>query len=152
MRLWHKDLIPLLPRQQFIAQYRELCGIAKNWDINGTPNHILVNKVMDYSVNHLYTYATLVKDEIKRRDYVINNVSWHNFYEHCLSIKSQETTESRDLNSIPYAELYSRWHTDRYLKQCLYNLQEKYDCGGMSQQEWDIIKNYYSLNIKGILL
>lgn len=28
MRLWHKDLIPYLPRQQLIAQWRECCAIA----------------------------------------------------------------------------------------------------------------------------
>jgi hypothetical protein len=28
---------------------------------------------------------------------------------------------------------------DRYLKQNLYNLQEKYDCGGISQDDWDAI-------------
>ena len=29
MRLWHKDLIPLLPRQQLVGQWRECCLIAK---------------------------------------------------------------------------------------------------------------------------
>lgn len=28
---------------------------------------------------------------------------------------------------------------DRYLKQNLYNLQEKYDCGGISEDDWDNI-------------
>lgn len=28
MRLWHKDLIHYLPRQQLIAQWRECCAIA----------------------------------------------------------------------------------------------------------------------------
>jgi len=27
-----------------------------------------------------------------------------------------------------------------YLKQCYYNLQEKYDCGGISEEEWEKIK------------
>ena len=41
MRLWHKDLIPYLPKQQLISQWRECCCIAKNIADNGTPNHLL---------------------------------------------------------------------------------------------------------------
>lgn len=29
MRLWHKDLIEVLPRQQLLGQWRECCAIAK---------------------------------------------------------------------------------------------------------------------------
>ena len=37
MRLWDIRLLPVLPRQQLISQYRECCCIAKNISINGTP-------------------------------------------------------------------------------------------------------------------
>jgi uncharacterized protein (TIGR02328 family) len=30
MRLWHKDLISVLPRQQLLGQWRECCLIARN--------------------------------------------------------------------------------------------------------------------------
>ena len=45
MRIWHKSLIPVLPREQLVAQWRELGAIAGNLNTKGTPNHILVNKV-----------------------------------------------------------------------------------------------------------
>lgn len=32
------------------------------------------------------------------------------------------------------------WHEDRYFIQCYYNLQEKYDCGGISPEDWEKIK------------
>ena len=48
MRLWHKDLIAFLPRKQLLGQWRECCAIARNIAVNGTPNHVLVNKVLDY--------------------------------------------------------------------------------------------------------
>ena len=47
MRLWHKDMISILPREQLVAQWRELSAIASNIQTKGTPNHILVNKIMD---------------------------------------------------------------------------------------------------------
>ena len=57
MRLWHKYLIPYLPKQQLLGQWRECCCIARNININGTPNHILVNKIIDYPYSHKNTYA-----------------------------------------------------------------------------------------------
>ena len=46
MRLWHKDLIPYLPRQQLLGQWRECCCIAKSIHDKGSPNHLLVNKII----------------------------------------------------------------------------------------------------------
>ena len=42
-----------------------------------------------------------------------------------------------------YEPLFYDWHIDRYLIQCLYNLEEKYDRGGISPEEWDKICNKY---------
>lgn len=47
MRLWHKDLIPYLLKLQLLSQWRECCAICSNIANKGTPNHILVNKIMD---------------------------------------------------------------------------------------------------------
>lgn len=38
--------------------------------------------------------------------------------------------------------LFEGWHNERYLKQCYYNLQEKYDCGGISKEEWMKVYKY----------
>ena len=58
MRLWHKDLISVLPREQLVAQWRELSAIAGNIQIKNTPNHILVNKVIGEESN-LFTAIDL---------------------------------------------------------------------------------------------
>ena len=52
MRLWHKDLIKALPQQHIVAQWRELSAIAGAIQKSGTPNHILVNFVLDYDYDH----------------------------------------------------------------------------------------------------
>ena len=45
---------------------------------------------------------------------------------------------------IDESEIFKDWHNTRYLRQCLYNLQEKYDCGGISKEEWyNIRRNFY---------
>ena len=127
MRLWHYKLIPYLPKNQLCGQWRECCCIAKNISENGTPNHILVNKIMNYPMEHFYHYGYIVFKEMKARNY---KVDWNKFDKWFSKIW---TTEEYDISLFP------RWHNDRYLKQCLYNLQEKADCGGISESTWQKI-------------
>lgn len=128
IRLWHKDLIPVLPREQLVAQWRECSAIAGAILKNGTPNHILVNKVLDYSLNQFIQYSQMVRDEMTRRGYrTMDSV-----------MKKIDSLTNGHAEYLP-EHLYEYWHTDRYFKQCYYNLQEKYDCGGVSPADWEKI-------------
>lgn len=64
MRLWHKDLIPVLPRKQLSGQWNELSAIAGNLLLKGAPNHILVNEVLEYPLNHFITYGEYIMQEL----------------------------------------------------------------------------------------
>ena len=123
MRLWHKDLIPYLPRQQLLGQWRECCLIAKQIAEKGTPNHVLVNKVTDYGKEHLWKYGDLVLAEMVRRRYKCDFYKLEQWLGDCSGM-------------IAKYELFANWHNDRYLRQCLANLQEKYDCGAIPEGEW----------------
>ena len=137
MRLWHKDLLPYLPRLQLLSQYRECCCIAKSIHDKGTPNHILVNKIMDYPIEHFYTYTSEVYDEFKRRGY---NCRFINFIKWLPRLND---------NTLPtHNELFKDWHNERYLKQCLFNLDEKHLCGGIPNDEWDRIKKRFEMELK----
>ena len=124
MRLWHKDLIPVLPRQQLLSQWRECCCMAKNIAERGTPNHLLVNKVLGYDKSELYSYSILVSSEMVERGYKVDRSK---FEKYCYSNR---------FTNHPFEE----WHNDRYFWQCYYNLQEKYDCGGITEDEWQKIE------------
>lgn len=125
MRLWHKNLIKVLPREQLIAQWREVSAIAGAIIKNGTPNHLLVNKVLNYDFDHFITYSKLVRDEMTARGYRTTSTVWD-------KIVNLEPS----WKEIPINELFLDWHTGRYLKQCYYNLEEKFDCGGISPEDW----------------
>lgn len=132
MRLWHKDLIPYLPKKQLLGQWREICCIAKNIKAKNSPNHILVNKIMDYPYSHFNAYVIAVYKEMIKRGYKCN---WDRYDKWCIN----KTAEDID-------KIFIKWHDDRYLLQCFYNLQEKYDCGGITNYEWQNI-NSIVLNI-----
>ena len=141
MRLWHKSFISVLPREQLVAQWRELSAIAGNIIDKGNPNHILVNKVMNYPFDHFISYAYYVRKEMTNRGYKTMNKVWDKI----VSISDS------DYNILSLEEIFPNWHNDRYFIQCFYNLEEKYDCGGINKEDWDKImtlveeENYYVL-------
>ena len=141
MRLWHKDLIPYLPRKQLIAQWRECCCICKNIADNGTPNHILVNKIMNHHPFHFSTYSSLVATEMKNRGYNVSQKTVNNFIHNFFKGFSKDIHGlciSTNTN-IPFDELFEGWHNKRYLRECLFNLEEKATCNGIPKDEWKII-------------
>lgn len=133
MRLWHKDLIPLLPDKQLLAQWREVCCIARNISVNGTPNHLLVNKVLDYPLDQLWSYGNWVYVEMTIRGFSADINKLAKYF----------PGQAQKLS--PTSRIWPSWHTPRYLLQCYYNLQEKYDCGGVSEEDWSRIRNYVEI-------
>lgn len=136
MRIWHKDLITALPREQLVAQWRELSAIAGNLNTKGTPNHILVNKVCDYPRIHFISYAFWVRQEMIRRGYRTMDSVWNKIY-------CTREVDYGEIEILPIEQLFPGWHNDRYLEQCYFNLEEKYDCGGIAQEWFEKIQNIY---------
>ena len=133
MRLWHKDFISVLSREQLIAQWRELSTIARAIQKNGTPNHILVNFVLDYDYDHFISYAAEVREEMTRRSYRTMNSVWDKI-----------TSLKPDWKPISYDEIYKEKMDNTYLDICFYNLYEKILCeGGIKEPDSSNIINLY---------
>lgn len=135
MRLWHYELVRVLPDQQLISQWRELCAIASRIDKIGYPNHLLANKVMYYSAKELIQYSERVTEEMHYRGIKISATVymrfWHNVMDNADKFKNVKESQLGQ---------YKGWHNDRYYWQCYHNLQEKYDCGGIHEREWNRIQ------------
>ena len=66
MRLWHEELIPLLPRQQLLGQHRECCAMRGNgWG----KKHRVVDYVFKHSLHDLELYHAKVMQEMFNRGY-----------------------------------------------------------------------------------
>ena len=133
MRLWHKDLIPLLPTMQLKGQWRECCLIAKALH-DGNLNHILVNRVKDYPLEHFLRYGELVQIEMLNRGFKADLGKFVPYLE--------DTSCDFDV-IVPYKSVFDGWHDDIYLRECLYNLEEKARAGGIPADEWRKIYNAY---------
>ena len=145
MRLWHKDLISVLPRKQLLAQWRECCAIASNIANKGTPNHILVNKIIEYPQIHFVSYVSKILREMKDRGYKINQGSYDRFTENLC--KGREYFWHCDDGIVVDGNVFPGWHNNRYLIQCYRNLQEKYDCGAISDEDMNKIFQVYESKI-----
>lgn len=135
MRIWHYELVRALPDAQLVSQWRELCAIAKRIELYGYPNHLLVNKVMDYSAQELINYADEVIEEMNYRHFRINIMTYNNFIHRLVNSENK----FKNIKKSQCGQ-YKGWHDSRYYWQCFYNLQEKHDCGGLTENEWNRIK------------
>lgn len=50
-----------------------------------------------------------------------------------------------ETETISKAKLFENWMNHRYLVQCFHNLEEKFDCGGISEEEFKQIKNKHAM-------
>jgi len=134
MRLWSKQIISVLPREQLVAQWRELSACAGNIKLKGTPNHILVNKIMDYPLDHFISYAYYIRQEMTNRGYKTMDSVWNKI----VGLKP-------DWKLIFITNIYPYWMDITYLKICYWNLYEKYLCGGISKEDWTKIDKVSSI-------
>jgi len=117
MRLWHYDLIPLLPRQQLLGQHRECCALRGNgWK----KSHSTVNYVFNYHIDALYQYHIKVMNEMEKRGYKVAPEWKHETYMGKSIGYSIEIYKSRKGQMGPYTE-----HNEDYYKECLENLKSK---------------------------
>ena len=139
MRLWHYKLIAYLPNKQLVSQWRECIAIKRQWE-KGTLKHPLVSYVMKYSKEYFMEYVYLVREELQNKNIKYNNKYYDEILSFCEEdIDYDEIIDYEDDNCLMFQE-----HNTRYLKQCYYNLQEKYDRGIITNDEWKLIhKNIY---------
>ena len=116
MRLWHYKLIPVLPKEMLVSQWRECIAIKRQWE-KGTLKHRLVSYVMDHPKYVFRNYILDVVGEMNNR-----NIKYQEEY-------LKELMDFSNNEELSFNELFACYpeHNDRYLKQCYYNLQEKYD-------------------------
>ena len=159
MRLWHYRLLPYLPDMQLKGQWRECCLIADELANKGTPNHLLVNRIIEYAPNHFEEYFVLVVKEMRKRGFSISKKSVDNmanrFSKYVLnphtkgfSVALSFSKEGQEIID----NLFERWHNKEYLRVCMANLYEKHFFGvgksRITDEEWQTLLDGYK-NITG---
>lgn len=134
MRLWNFMMIPYLPDNQLRGQWRECALIADGIQKNGTPNHLLVNKVMDYPYDEFATYCGKVQAEMSKRNFAV-------------TLKSTERVYFKKWRYVCDKPIFEGWHDKNYLRICYSNLAEKHFYGvgksRITDEEWQTLLDGY---------
>ena len=116
MRLWHEQIIPLLPKNQLLGQHRECCALRGNgWK----KKHKTVDYVFSYSPYELFLYHSLVMDEMEKRGYQVS-IEWRDKNYRGKIAEKYRNLEEKMIDSPIYKE-----HNQEYLQECIENLREK---------------------------
>ena len=116
MRLWHEQIIHLLPKNQLLGQHRECCALRGNgWN----KKHRTVNYVFKYSPYNLFIYHSKIMDEMEKRGYRVSR-EWRDKNYRGQKAESYSNLEETNISSPIYKE-----HNDEYLQECIENLAGK---------------------------
>lgn len=141
MRLWHVDLLPILPRMQILGQHREAASLR---GLGWGKSHRIVNYVFKHNPFYLYVYHLQVMREMRARGYK-PDLLWLDPCYRGKRCAPRQTVPDFPLD-IRYPE-----HNMEYLKVCLENLKEKIDNapeGKYSREEKNKIYEAYNANCK----
>lgn len=127
MRLWHYKLIPYLPKEMLVSQWRECIAIKRQWE-KATLKHRLVSYVMNYDKIYFMNYVIELVTELDERKIKYNDKYYWEITNFCENYGGD----------YMYPE-----HNDIYLRECLYNLEEKAIRGIISKEEWQVIYNQF---------
>lgn len=115
MRLWHKDLLPLLPRQQLLGQHSECAALrGLGWGVK----HATVDYVFKHPYAWLFGYHLEVMRQMLVREYDVDPL-WTIQNYRGKKIGYDNTAFCAGQHR-PYPE-----HNDAYLRECLENLAGK---------------------------
>lgn len=116
MRLWHEQIIHLLPKNQLLGQHRECCALRGNgWQ----KKHKIVDNVFSYSPYYLFIYHSVVMDEMGKRGYKVFK-EWRDKNYRGKRAENYNILEEKVLESPIYKE-----HNKEYLIECIENLRKK---------------------------
>ena len=150
MRLWPYQMLDVLPYRQLISQWRE-CLAVSGMIASGKLNHSIIKRVNDYPIEHFAAYCDLVREEFKIRGYVIGektidkldrDIGYSNLdYEISRPKCSLYSLAKVKVDGVP---LFDKFHNERYVRQCMYSFQEKFDCGMITENQWKDLEEKFS--------
>ena len=119
MRLWHQNLISLLPRQQLLGQHREICALR---GLGWNKKHSVVNYIFLYPYSYLYYFHMIVIEEMEYRGYVVDS-NWKDIRYRGKKLGNDNSDFTLDIKPVSF--IIYKEHNDKYLLECIDNLKNK---------------------------
>lgn len=126
--LFHKDLIKVFPDYVLMDQLKKCVEFIRCPQIRFSDEF---EKINHYNKSHFYLFCCMLVGEMNERNLFIDS-------SYCDIIFNYVTDEEKQISSRIEKDgnLFYGWHNTRYLVQCYYTLQENFDSGLISIDDW----------------
>ena len=137
MRIWHTELVPLLPTWLLEQQWEDCLEIAKNIALTGDPGDPMVYPVIEYDFHHLDFYCGMVQDALAKRDVKVTRHVLNRLLKQAME-RPRKVRRKQTVIQIPEqaSDVFRLWHTPHYFRQCFFRLEEMYDRGLITDDDW----------------
>ena len=141
-KIWHKDLVPVLPTRILFILYQNLANYCLNPIVPKSVNPYKW-KMGLFNKSHFFNYCCEVYNEITKRE-MDETTKWC-IDEYSEVIRQFVSDEEKQIgSSITHKELFGSWHDERYLIQCYYTLQEMFDLELISYDEYSKLEEVFN--------
>lgn len=140
MRMWSSELFEVLDDKRINGQWKEVCMIAGSLAKKGTPNHLLVNQVVDYTCQDFSEYCIELMVEREKRGFKTTQRAYDNLFDNIEIAKDNNYFSSELIQEV--RNEYEDWFDEEYLAIQYFNLREKWRRGGVSDEDWQKFDEY----------
>ena len=138
MRLWHYELISILPKNILIRLWHDCEAIGSNLERKGTTGDVKCEKILDYASWEFYKYCLRVKEVMLEKHCKINSRLSKLLFDR---IKNNED-KFHTFNLEPHS-IFMSWHDLNYFDLCYKLIKELHDCNVIKNDDWFEFDNYY---------
>lgn len=143
MRLWHVELLEVLPEKHLRQQLRDCVTLVENWDNEKSrlKNNLEVNYIFEEDKVKFNVYSEKVLKAHEARDILVTaKVSDR--------LKIDEKEVEKYKKEFPKSNY--KQHNKRYMKQCFYKLEEECDYGLLESEDFYPVVTLYAQK-KGVI-
>ena len=137
MKIWHTALVPLLPQWLLEKQWEDCLEIAKNLAMTGETGDPMVYPVIEYDFHHLDFYCGMVQDALAKHGVKVTKHVLNRLLKQAME-RPRKVRKRQTVIKIPEqaSDVFRLWHTPHYFRQCFFQLEEMYDRGLISRDDW----------------
>lgn len=131
MRLWHYEMISILPKNILIKLWHDCEAIGSNLERKGTTGDVKCDRILDYNYCTFEEYCTRVHNTMILRHYKINNRLGQ-----LLFARIKANADKFHPSDIVTVGVYKNWHNLDYFDLCYKLIKELHDCNVVKDDDW----------------
>lgn len=131
MRLWHYEMISILPKNILIKLWHDCEAIGSNLERKGTTGDVKCDRILDFHRGEFEAYCTRIHNTMIFRRCKINNKLGQ-----LLFARIKDNADKFHPSDIVTVGVYKNWHDLDYFDLCYKLIKELHDCNVVKDDDW----------------